>query len=210
MEKPWSLYNKTEKLRVDDLRSEHVKIILLAIPNSRMSDWYACQEGDVHWQPISAIPEFYEDVRQLKGNALTGEAEVIAPKIETPPETEQKQSPRRPLFEDAPDDLLLTEPGLVVDSAQTKERRTARRYPRKLMFKVIQGGQSFQSETSDVSMNGVALAAQLPSWVPKTFRAELTMNKTNVRVLCTRVDDSKLKLMDADSWDVIRQWLVNW
>jgi hypothetical protein len=29
-------------------------------------------------------------------------------------------------------------------------------------------------------------------------------------VLCARVDDSKLKLMDADSWDVIRQWLVNW
>lgn len=203
MEKPWSLYNKVEKLRVDDLRTEHVKIILLAIPNSKMSDWYACHDGDIHWQPISAISEFYEDVRQLKGGHDQTEPQATDP-APTPAPVK-----RRPLFEDAPEGLI-TDPALVVDTSQTKERRTARRYPRKLVFNVVQNGQKFESETSDVSMSGLALAKPLPSWVPKTFRAELTLNQTSVRVMCARVDSTKLKLMDADSWDVIRQWLVNW
>ena len=123
MQKPWSMYNKTEKLRIDDLKTEHVKIILLAIPNSKMGEWYACQEGDLHWQPISAIPEFYEDVRQLKGNALDGQAEDGSAAPELQLETDQeskpakKQDARRPLFEDAPDDLLLTDPALAVDTS---------------------------------------------------------------------------------------------
>lgn len=204
MEKPWSLYNKEEKLRIDDLKSEHVRIILLAIPTARMTDWYACQEGDLHWQPIGAIPEFYEDVRQIKGKGALPEPEAEAQEKPTP-----QSPPRRPLFEDSPEDLR-TDPTLQVDTASTKERRTARRYPRKLMFKVLQGGKSFQSATVDVSMSGLSIEQQLPNWVPKTFHAELQLNKTNIRVLCSRVSESKLKIMESESWDVIRQWIVNW
>ncbi len=218
MQRPWSMYNKVEKLRVDDLKPEHVKLILLAIPNAKMNEWYACQEGDLHWQPISSIPEFYEDVRQLKGTALTDDQAQAIGKVQPPTpkadadaeDAPKKQNARRPLFEDAPEDAMMTDPALMVDTSRTSERRSARRYQRKLMFRVIQGGKSFQTETEDVSMAGVSLNDQLPPWVPKTFRAELALNKTNVRVLCERVDDNKLKLKDADSWDVIRQWLVNW
>lgn len=231
MQRPWSMYNKTEKLRVDDLKPEHVKIILLSIPNSKMNEWYACQEGDLHWQPIGSIPEFYEDVRNLKGNALAPKEQPREVDLEddnSPLEAQKpakkapasivsenesavkKQDARRPLFEDFDGDLLKTDPALMVDTATTKERRTARRYQRNLTFKVIQGGKSFQAETEDISMSGLSLKDKLPEWVPKNFRAEISSNKSNVRVLCVKVDDNKLKLTDADSWDVIRAWLVNW
>ena len=199
MYKPWSLYNKEEKLRIDDLKIEQVKIILLSIPTARMGDWYGCMEGDLHWQPLVAISEFYEDVRELKGNFQA------KPELAPLP-----QSSRRPLFEDGPHEEPSGEPSLMVDFVQTKERRTARRYSRQLIFKVIQGEKSFQSATVDVSMAGLSLAEELPDWVGKNFRAELTLNKTNVLIQCARVDNKKLKLTDADSWDVIRKWLVNW
>lgn len=210
MRRPWSIYNRIEKLRVDDLSPEQVKLILLAIPTTKMQEWYACQEGDLHWKPISDIPEFYEDVRRLKHATLTDEEAKALGTFQPPtPASPKVENKRRPLFEDPPADLK-TDPALMVDTSQTTERRTARRYPRKLMFKVIQGGQSFQSETEDISMSGVSLTQNMPAWVPKTFRAELASDRGNVRVLCTRVDDNKLKLMDADSWDIIRQWIVNW
>jgi hypothetical protein len=207
MQKPWSLYNKEEKLRIDDLKPEHVRIILLAIPTSRMPDWYACQEGDLHWQPISAIPEFYEDVRQIKGKG----AEEAPPPPRQDPLATPPQAPRRPLFEDAPEEMLRTEPTLQMEQLSTKERRTARRYTRALNFRINGGaGKIFDCETVDVSMSGLSLERDLPEWVPKSFRAELSLNKTQVKIKCVKVSDTKLKLVDADAWDVIRQWIVNW
>lgn len=206
MQKPWSLYNKEEKLRIDDLKPEHVRIILLAIPMARMTDWYACQEGDVHWQPISSIPEFYEDVRQIKGKPT----DIPAPTKADPAATRQTD-PRRPLFEDAPEEMLKTDPTLQVENLKTKERRTARRYNRMLNFKINEGsGKIFECETVDVSMNGLSLERDLPDWVNKHFQAELHFHGRTVKVKCTRVSSTKMKLVDSDAWDVLRKWIVNW
>ncbi len=141
MQKPWSLYNNEEKLRVDDLTSEQVRIVLLATSNARMSHWYACQEGDVHWQPIGAIPEFYEDVRQIKGapegDHLThteAESAPASPVVKAAPE-------RRPLFEEMPEEATSTQ--LQVENSRTVERRSARRFERRLGFKIAMGGENF-------------------------------------------------------------------
>lgn len=206
MQRPWSLYNKEEKLRIDDLKPEHVRIILLAIPTSRMGDWYACLEGDVHWQPISSIPEFYEDVRQIKGKP----ADHAAPPKQDPMAA-PVAAPRRPLFEDAPEDMMKTDPTLQVENLKTKERRTARRYNRMLNFRINEGaGKIFDCETVDVSMNGLSLERDLPDWVGKHFQAELSLNNRTVKIKCTKVSADKLKLVDADAWDVLRKWIVNW
>jgi hypothetical protein len=210
MQRPWSLYNKEEKLRIDDLKSEHVRIILLAIPTVRMSDWYACQEGDVHWQPIGEIPEFYEDVRQLKGKNAADAKVYQAPVEEKSQPFVPKSQVRRPLFEDAPEGLNDTGKTLQVDLARTKERRTTRRYTRQLMFKVSKNGKKFECETEDISMAGVSLLSPLPDWLPNSFKAELHFNKSKVKVMCARVSATQLKFVDAESWDVIRSWIVNW
>lgn len=204
MQRPWSLYNKEEKLRIDDLKPEHVRIILLAIPTSRMGDWYACLEGDIHWQPISSIPEFYEDVRQIKGKPSDA-----APKAD--PLAAPKSAPRRPLFEDAPVEMMKTDPTLQMENLKTKERRTARRYNRMLDFRINDSAaKTFQCETVDVSMNGLSLERELPDWVAKHFQAELHWNNRVVKIKCTKVSADKLKIVDADAWDVLRKWIVNW
>ncbi len=230
MQKPWSLYNKEDKLRVDDLTPEQVRIVLLATASKRMSHWYACQEGDVHWQPISAIPEFYEDVRQIKGKSdddddrekevsITQTSVDVTPDsvtIKIPAGKNTKPTgpplistvPRRPLFEDAPEDP--TAPTLQVDFTRTKERRTARRYPRRLNFKATLDGKVFECGTVDVSMAGLSLDQDLPAWIPKNFSAELSMNQHSIKVMCSKVGEKKLKLKDSSSWDVIRAWIVNW
>lgn len=215
MRKPWSLYNKEDKLRVDDLTSEQVRVVLLATATKRMHHWYACQEGDLHWQPITSIPEFYEDVREIKG-PQDETSEV--PSIENASGSENKshQTPavsdpveRRPLFEDGPSDLR-TDPALQVDTARIQERRAARRYPRKLDFRTEVGGQDFSCETVDISMSGLSLAQDLPSWIPRTFQADISLGKKSVKVHCSRVTGRKLKIREASSWDVIRAWIVNW
>lgn len=193
MKKPWSLYNKEDKLRIDDLSAEQVRIVLLATATSRMKDWYAHQDGDVHWQPITSVAEFYEDVHRNK--------------MDTEP-TPQPKAQRRPLFEDPPADFK-TDPTLQVEPANTRERRSARRYHRSLVFKVELNGQEFQSETVDVSMSGLSLRDPLPGWVPKTFQAHLILNNQSIQVLCSKVEAKKLRISDSSSWNIIRNWIVS-
>jgi len=202
MQKCWSLYNKAEKLRIDDLRVDQVKTILLAIPTRQIGNWYACQEGDLHWQSLSDVPDFYEEAREFKGEGL--------PATPSAPEAVRPMPKRRPLFEEASPEYLEAETTLQLESVPTKERRTARRFVRNLKFEVIHGGKKFSCPTQDVSMSGISLKEKLPNGLPKNFRAELSLNGTNVRFLANRVTDNTLKILEADGWDVLRNWIVNW
>jgi hypothetical protein len=215
MEQLWSMYNKVEKLRIDGLKTDHVRIILLSVPTRHMGQWYACREGDMEWRPLDEITEFYEDVRVYKGataNTRTKESPTTrgqkAAKPSAPP---LKRAPeeRRPLFEEPPEGLL-TDPGIAMVTSKVKERRSTRRFARQLEFRVKSADKNFKCETHDISTHGLSLREPLPRWVPKTFRATLSHAGANVRVLCTRVSDTKLQLVDAESWDMIRQWIVKW
>lgn len=242
MQKLWSLYNRDEKLRIDDLKPEQVKIILLAIPTAKMESWFACQESDLHWQPISAIPEFYEDVRQIKGAAETtvklvaggdfipdenesvksptkkpsGRPQILkrraADQAESPspePSPIKPLPPRRPMFEDAPTTQEKTA-SIMVENVSTRERRSARRFMRRLEFQIEIGSESFQCETSDISMSGMSLTQPLPDWAGKSFRAELHCNGETIGIFCARVTDKKLRILEADSWELVRKWIVSW
>lgn len=212
MERSWSLYNKVERLRVDDLRPEQVRTIMLGIPSSQVHNWYACQEGDLHWVALQSLPEFHVD--------YMGAAAI--PEMDEPPLAKAsgdnfseplltpsvpKTKPRRPLFEDSPEPLL-TNPALEVVKTEINERRSARRYHKKLAFSVLIEGQSFASQTVDVSMGGMSIRDPLPAWVTKHFRAQLMLNQQTVIVFCKRVSASQIRIMDCDSWEVLRHWIV--
>lgn len=223
MEPLWSLYNKFEKLRVDDLKTEHVRIVLLAIPSRRMGDWFACREGDLRWQPIAEIVEFYEDVRALKG---LNPHELSLPRAagddvhggggsggperrrgQTLPQAAKRVPEHRPLFEDDPE---RDADELNVITSRTKERRSAQRYQRTLSFAVRIGEKSFVAETRDISISGLSLSEPLPKWVGKEFRARLQHAGKSVRIACIRVSTNKVQFLDADAWEIIRNWIVNW
>jgi len=198
MHKCWSLFNKEDKLRIDDLTVEQVRTILLAIPSANMRDWFACREGDVNWQALVDISEFYEDVRAAKGSSYLDAGKPAA----APPPT------RRPLFEDPPEQP--TEATLQVEAIHTKERRSARRFSRRLTFRVYLGNKKFECSTIDVSMGGFSITEALPDGLGKNFRAELSYSGVDMNVLCSQIGDKQLKLLEAEAWDVLRQWIANW
>lgn len=213
MERPWSLYNKAEKLRIDDLRPEQVRTILLSIPASQIQNWYACQEGDLQWAPLRSVSEFYRDLHGSQDQTITdvsvqrAAGDDLSDSIPANTASVAKTNIRRPLFEDPPEGLQ-SDPTLEITKAQTNERRLARRYPRKLDFKATHEDKVFTTRTLDISMGGMSLETIVPDWLPRTFRAELSLNDSRVRIVCKRINANQLRLMEAGSWDLIRQWLV--
>lgn len=208
----WSLYDSVEKIQIDDLKTEQVRIILLSIPTARMKDWMICKKGEIHWECILNTPEFYEDVRDLKGNTQSLKAEDYSPQHKPSP---QAPSPRRPLFEDID---LSSEETLALETEgedfDVKERRSARRFTKRLQFEVIQGGKSFKTETVDVSMAGFRLEDQLPSWAKKQFKAKISLNDHDLQLVVARVeedrDGKRVKVLDAERWEVLRSWVSGW
>jgi hypothetical protein len=203
--KCWSLYNKREELRIDDLRVDQVRTILLAIPYRNMGDWFACKEGDLRWSCITEVPEFYEDTRELKGKP---EEPLMAVTPPTATQSQIRAVERRPLFEEGPSDEFST---LKLDLGRVSERRSARRYVRNLEFVLIGKSKGkFKCETHDISMSGFSLKSTLPPGLDKNIRGELVLHGEKVNVTCLRIADRQLKLVEADSWDIIRKWIVNW
>lgn len=225
--KTWSLYNREEKLRIDDLSLEQVKIILLAISSRRMHEWYACQSGDLSWRPLAEVPEYFNDVHSIQQEtasmakaagqdfAVGRQTRIAGIKTETKtkktkPRLKAVPSPKPDAQGEIDGGLIQTVHDLIVDKAQTRERRSARRYARKISFQVTRDQGTFISETVDISMNGLSLREPLPAWVPRAFSATLKLNQYSINIQCEKVSDQKLKITAAESWDLIRQWIVNW
>lgn len=187
----WSLYNSEEKLRIDDLTTEHVRIILLSISARRLPEWMIYQSAESGWQPLAKAAEFRENLENLMGLA------VLQPtkKPSKPPVLRIGAGAQKPVTR---------------TRIHAKDRRSAKRYSRQLKFHAFVEGKNFECDTIDISLSGLALSKKLPLWLPKTFRATLRLKETLVLILCTRVNDTKLKILECDSWNVIRQWMVNW
>lgn len=222
--KTWSLYNREEKLRIDDLSLEQVRIILLAISSRRMHEWYACEAGDLSWRPLSAIPEYLNEVQAIQHEVVVKKAagqDFIEAKVSKRDKTRSKikkpkaslkavPTPKPDTNGEIDGGQIKTVHDLVVDHSQTKERRSARRYARQLLFQVTKDENRFISQTVDISMNGLSLKEPLPDWVPRAFSATLKLNQYSIRIQCEKVNEKKLKITAAESWDLIRQWIVNW
>lgn len=206
----WSLYNSVDKIQIDDLKTEQVRIVLLSIPTTRVKDWMICKKGDLHWQSILSVPEFHEDVRDLRGDTQNLSSDHLEPKSKTP----SAPPHRRPMFEDIDIDSEETLSVMGGDEMHVKERRSARRYHKKLKFSVIQGGRSFETETLDVSMSGMSLEESLPEWTKKKFPATVSFNGHHLKLIVERVAEdhggNKIQIVDADHWDVLRSWVVGW
>ena len=209
----WSLYNSVDKIQIDDLKTEQVRIVLLSIPTVKMKDWMICRKGNLHWQSILQVPDFYDDVRELKGDT---QALKPGDLNDEPPKKSGNPAPpsRRPLFEDIDIDSEETLSLMNAGQGDVRERRSARRHLKALRFEVVQGGKTFHTETVDVSMSGMSLEEGLPEWAKKEFLAVISLNDHKMKLRVSRVDEdkshTKLKIVDAEHWDVLRSWVVGW
>ncbi|HAG91208.1 MAG TPA: hypothetical protein DCL41_05020 [Bdellovibrionales bacterium] len=208
----WSLYNTVEKIQIDDLKTEQVKIVLLSIPTSRMKDWVVLKKGTVNWQPLAVHPEFYDDVNDLRGQV---ELNVPADPTKISQENKKPAPPdRRPLFEDVDLDAEQTLSIMDAGNYSVKERRSARRQNRSLKFEVIHGGKHFETETKDISMSGMSLKDPLPEWLTKEFPAKLHLGNQVIDIRAIRArkgkSDTALVIVEANPWALLRTWVVGW
>jgi hypothetical protein len=204
----WSLFNKEEKLRIDDLSIEQIRTILLTITPGKIQEWFAWRDGDMSWQNIAEIPEFYEAARVEKSvarNPSINKVDTVGRRrlFEAPPTTE----PEEPEEEEE----VKLETGLGLQNVKVKERRSARRYTRSLIFYVkLPVGGVFESGTSDISTTGISLMNELPVVLTKSFPAELRLYERTVQLVCSRVNERSVKILEVSNWEIFRQWLVNW
>jgi hypothetical protein len=189
---------------------------MLAIPMAKMSLWYACREGDLQWQSLTDVADFYDHANKIRHTATpteevteTATASGVTNGPPAPKKSKSKAGPRRPLFEE-PAEPTKTDRTLTVETTNVKERRVARRFVRNLKFAMANGSDKFECVTLDVSMAGLSLKDDLPADTPKSFRAELRLNDGRVKILCNRISDRSAKILEADSWDLLRQWIMSW
>ena len=197
MELSWSLYNKIERLRVENLSTAQVRTILLSIPTRRLDQWYACASDQLRWLPLADHATFFEDVRVFRGAEAAGHLQIArAPAplklVGAPPEAPAEW------IEGSDFDL---------STLALSERRAARRVSRRCEFVVAGGPGEFRSLTKDLSFGGLSIETALPAWVPKTFRATLSTAGKTAEILCTRVSDSNFQIVESDSWPVLHSWL---
>ncbi|NCN41970.1 PilZ domain-containing protein [bacterium] len=209
----WSLYNKSDKIQIDDLKTEQVKVVLLSISSMKMKDWEICKKGTVHWQPLALHPDFYEEVENLKGSSMgptSSESASTPPYQNAPSSGESKSS----LFDEI--DLDSEETLSLMDGAHVdvEERRSARRHHRILKFEIIQGEKRFETETKDISMSGMKLKEPLPDWIKSEFRAQVSLNDQVVDLRVARLSkdkkDTSVKILDASTWGLLKSWVIGW
>src|SRR5580658_5311560 len=99
----WSLYNREDKLRVDELTQDQVRTIVLAISKNRMQHWFVCREGDLDWRNIMDVPELFDE--PTENNGLPPRKKLSDSRTPTPRQAAREPA-RRPLFEDAPPEML--------------------------------------------------------------------------------------------------------
>ena len=211
----WSLYNSVDKIQIDDLKSEQVRIVLLSIPTVRMKDWMICKKGELHWQSLLQAPEFFDDVRDLKGDTENISLNDLS--TQSRPDKFKSQAPptRRPLFDDinleAEQTLSLMDQG---SNIEVKERRSARRHNKVLGVEISGQAEVFETQTQDVSMSGMNFKDPLPDWVKKKFSISLSFKGRSMKVLCERIDgdssQTKARILEVEHWEVLKDWVVGW
>jgi hypothetical protein len=74
----------------------------------------------------------------------------------------------------------------------------------------LPSGGIFECGTEDISVAGISLDTVIPAAMPKTFSAELMWNDVKLKLVCNRVNDRSLKILEVSNWDLFKQWLVGW
>lgn len=91
------------------------------------------------------------------------------------------------------------------------DKRGHARFRKEFHFSAFSGANVFQSETVDVSMQGIQLREPLPANFPKQFRASLTSDRFEVALVVERTSDStatKFRIIDINNKDVLRKMLL--
>lgn len=198
----WSLYHRDEKNQIDDLRTDQVEAVWAAIPVSHRSGWLIWREGFKTWKPFEEFPIMLEDLRK------TDVSRGFQPPV---PPTKAIEDQEREIESLLDHELNFT---LTQRNHAHSESRRQGRYDGKFHVRIRVAENAFETQTANISMEGMLLQSPLPNWVPKYFTVELSLDGATIPLLCSSVKVDKgvprvrVRIESNDNCEVLRRWLV--
>lgn len=197
----WSLFNRDEKNQLDDLRTDQVEAIWAAVAKGQRPQWMIWREGFKTWKPFEDFPLLLEDLRKAS-------AAVPHPLPPEPPKKIEDQEREIEAMLDNEFKLTTTKrnPSLA-------DNRKQGRYEGKFKVRVRAGEHVFRTYTANISIEGMLLQRPLPSWVPKYFTLELSLDDSTIPLLCSAAkgsgrDRSRVRIESNDNCEILRRWMV--
>lgn len=203
----WSLYHRSEKNLLTDLRTDQLEAIWAALPEALRSQYLIWKDGLKNWKPFTEFPILIEDLRH------STQTNTISPP--QPPPDESKIDEIETAIIRQLESELAQPPAPDRARLSMNEHRQADRVHSNLRVRVAIAGKEFTTRTVNISMLGMQLRDRLPSWVPKYFAIELHYESAVIPLFCSRIKsedgsaDTRIKIESNDNCEILRRWLTS-
>lgn len=177
----WALHNPLKSWTLTDLTDHELKLLAGTLTDAERQLCLVWKKGWDQWRKItslqglinleSVVPEMH-GAPPIPGDALhTGGEEITQVKI-------LSKEPQR----------------LVAD-------RRHGRHEVKVPVEIIQGTQTFRTETLDISLSGLRFKDPIPDWVAGYFTVLFRLPQQSFEITCALVEDQKDKKNCAEVFD---------
>lgn len=212
----WSLFQKSEKRQIDDLRTDYIEVVHEVIPVKDHDDWLIWREGFRTWKPLADFPQLLIGLRQA---GQLGAASVPAPKplaraatAETAAQPTKHDETKSEAVTLKPDSVFQpTARKPAARGATTVQDRLNRlgslddevsfgiihenelvdrdaRYPKTWEVRIFSGGgKPIVNQTIDVSNRGMSLRDPVPKGLQRYFNVELVIGDTVLPLMCSEI-----------------------
>ena len=194
----WSLFHKSEKRQIDDLRTDYIEVVYEVVPEKDRAEWMVWRDGFRSWKPLEDFPQLLVSLRQagqVHGPSVPAPAPAASAAAASatnadsaasskssasakPATTVQDRLARQGSLEDSVDFDLI-------DHEELGDRDM--RYQKKWEFRIITTGKPIVNQTIDISNRGVNLKDPLPRGLPRYFNAELVVGKDVIGLVCSEL-----------------------
>lgn len=187
----WSLYHKTERNQLDDLRTDQVEAIYAALPKAHRKEWLIWRESFQGWKAFEDFPEYIKALRNMKDPTaapkppqVNSDERTDRTRVSTSlsPSSKDRTVVAKFSAEDEVVNLSLQEDGL--------DTRDHMRFDKKFDIRLSYGKKFFASQTVDISLKGMLIKDPLPSGLPPFFSIEIKTSQGVVPVICSVVTPS--------------------
>jgi hypothetical protein len=189
----WSLFHKSEKRQIDDLKTDAIEVIYEIIPEKDREDWLVWREGFATWKPLGDFTGLLIALR--KGGMLNAPSQPAPSPVRKDSATVtsvKKPTAGKAKKETTIQDRLARQGALesgidfdLVSEMELGDR--AARYPKKWQIRILTNAKPLIFTTKDVSNRGFSLKEPLPKGLPPYFNVEVVANKMVIPLICSEI-----------------------
>lgn len=208
----WSLYNTTDEIRVDGLRTLQIQALLRCLARSSIQEWLVWQEGTSNWTHASEILERIDGYKASHRLPPT-----------PPPVNSKTQGP----FIDLRDATNVFPPSGKTDGSEEddapsgaasnlpSDQRTTPRFELQLKAFINFNGRMIPNETANISVGGLKFRDPLPNEIENVFDVTLMNQGIELVLRCHGIQAkdeptlTRAMIQSCNRMDILRMWIVS-